>query len=127
MLFFGKLQEYVSRILTNNCVADRFKNEFVIPCEVKDGATGTRVAQLPKALVAERYLIMRKTSVLTFLEMSNSVGTNHEFSRRNPKEVSKVPESQVCRNRRKGYLNATGAYVLKVKSGKLCAGVWRDG
>ena len=94
MLFFGKLQEYVSRILTNNCVADRFKNEFVIPCEVKDGATGTRVAQLPKALVAERYLIMRKTSVLTFLEMSNSLGTNHEFSRRNPKEVSKVPEKE---------------------------------
>ena len=80
--------------MTNYCVADRLKNEFVIPCEVKDGATGTRVAQLPKALVAERYLIMRKTSVLTFLEMSNSLGTNHEFSRRNPKEVSKVPEKE---------------------------------
>ena len=80
--------------MTNYCVADRLKNEFVIPCEVKDGATGTRVAQLPKTLVAERYLIMRKTSVLTFLEMSNSLGTNHEFSRRNPKEVSKVPEKE---------------------------------
>ena len=101
MLFFGKLQEYVSRILTNNCVADRFKNEFVIPCEVKDGATGTRVAQLPKALVAERYLIMRKTSVLTFLEMSNSLCTNHEFSRRNPKEVSKVPEKESSLQKKK--------------------------
>ena len=39
---------------------DRLKNELVICCEVKDWATGTRVAQLPKTLVTERYLVRQK-------------------------------------------------------------------
>ena len=51
--------------------------------------------------------------------------TNLEFSRRNPKVVSKVPVKGVrFGKRRKRHLNATGAYVLKVKSGKLCGRVW---
>ena len=44
-------------------VTDCLKNEFVVPCEVKDRATGTRVAQLPKTLVTERNLVMPKTPV----------------------------------------------------------------
>ena len=39
---------------------DRLKNELVIPCEVKYGATGTRVAQLSKTFITKRYLIRQK-------------------------------------------------------------------
>ena len=46
----------------NYLVTDRLKNEFVIPREVKDRATGTRVAQLPKTLVTERNLVMPKNT-----------------------------------------------------------------
>ena len=53
--------------------------------------------------------------------------TDHELSRRNTKEISKVPRKGVWNLEKEfqGYLNATGAYVLNVKSGKLWAGVWK--
>ena len=87
----------------NYLVTDRLKNEFVIPCEVKDRATGTRVAQLPKTLVTERNLVMPKTPVNQNQKrcQANVLCTNHEFSRRNPKEVSKVPEKALSLQIRK--------------------------
>ena len=110
---------------------DRLKEKFVIACEVEVFPTGTRVAQFPKTFVAERCLNKQKAFVKIFdtvegVKRFSKHSTYQKFSRRNPKVVSKVPVKGVrFGKRRKRHLNASGAYVLKVKSGKLCAGVCR--
>ena len=98
----------------NYLVTDRLKNEFVIPCEVKDRATGTRVAQLPKTLVTERNLIVQKRSVRTKTKRD----INQMFCEPTMNLAGGIPnrslkylgKSSICKKRKKkGHLNATGA------------------